>query len=291
MSEVKTIAVVGIGLIGGSILKSLKNKGYELLGIARRQDTINQAVAEKLIEEGSTELDLACKADLIFVCTPIHKTLETILMLSSKVKPETIITDVASLKSDLLDFINTSHNPINFIGGHPMAGTENKGLESSSEDLFKEAKWVLTPSKWSNQHDLTRFSDVIEKLQAKIVIADPGQHDKAVALISHMPLFLSQALFGMVEAYPDKEVSILAQSLASSGFRDMTRLAATNPELSKDMLIQNKENVLAAVKELKNYLGELEKEIIENEEDFVKILEKTASQRKKMYSPEGKNIL
>ena len=291
MTEVKTIVVIGLGLIGGSILKGLKDKGFELLGIARRKETIEQALIEKIISEGSTNLELACKADLIFVCTPINKTIETIKLLSSKVKPETIITDVASLKGEILDFINTIQSPVRFIGGHPMAGTENKGLDTSSENLFEEAKWVLTPSKWSNQENLIKLSSVIEKLGAKIVITDPVLHDKAVALISHMPLFLSQSLFGTVENYPDKDVSELAFILASSGFRDMTRLASTNPELSKDMLIQNKENIIMAVKELKKYLGELEKELIENEENFVKTIEKTASQRKQMYSPEGKNVL
>ncbi|OGH98072.1 MAG: hypothetical protein A2039_07670 [Candidatus Melainabacteria bacterium GWA2_34_9] len=291
MAEIKTIAVIGLGLIGGSILKGLKDKGFELLGIARRKETIDQALAENIINKGSTGIELACKADLIFVCTPINKTIETINLLSSKVKPETIITDVASLKGEILDFINTIQSPVRFIGGHPMAGTENKGLDTSSENLFEEAKWVLTPSKWSNQEDLIKLSSVIEKLGAKIVITDPIQHDKAVALISHMPLFLSQSLFGMVKAYPDKDISELALTLASSGFRDMTRLATTNPELSKDMLIQNKENVVAAVKELKKYLDELEKELIENEENFEKTIEKTASQRKKMYSSEGKNVL
>jgi prephenate dehydrogenase len=291
MAEIKSIAVIGLGLIGGSILKSLKNKGYELLGVARRKETIEQALAEKIINEGSTNPDLACKADIIFVCTPINKTIETIKLLSSKVKPETIITDAASLKRDILDFINTSRSPIRFIGGHPMAGTENKGLDASFENLFEGAKWVLTPSKWSTQEDLNNLSSVIEKLGAKIIIADPLQHDKAAALISHTPLLLSQAIFGMVDDYPDKNISELAMILAAGGFRDMTRLVSTNPELSSDMLFQNKANVIEAVREFKKYLDELEKELMDNEENFVKFSEKLASKRKKMYSAEGKNIL
>jgi len=291
MKEVKTIAVIGLGLIGGSILKGLKGKGYNLLGISRRKETIEQARKEKIIDEGSINLDLACEADLIFVCTPINKTVETIKNLSLKVKSETIITDAASLKKDILDFVNESQSPIRFIGGHPMAGTENKGLESSFETLFCGAKWVLTPSKWSNQEDLSNLSSVIEKLEAKIIIADPAQHDKAAALISHFPLFLSQALFETVENYSNKEVSRLASLIAASGFRDMTRLASANSELSKDMLIQNKSNVLEALKELRKTLDVLEKELIDNEENFEKTIEKTASKRKKMYSLEGKNIL
>ena len=291
MTNIKSIAVIGLGLIGGSILKGLQGKGYELFGISGRQETIEQALKEKIINEGSTNIDLACKADMIFVCTPINKTIETIKLLSSGVKPETIITDAASLKADILDFVNASPTPLRFIGGHPMAGTENKGLDASLENLFEGAKWVLTPSKWSNEEDLNVLSGVIEKLGAKTVIADAEQHDKAVAFISHMPLFLSQALFETVENYPDKNISELALSLAASGFRDMTRLAAGNPELSKDMLIQNKANVIKFVNELRKYLDKFEKELMEDEENFVKIIEKIALKRKKMYSPEGKNLL
>jgi len=291
MTEVKSIAIIGLGLIGGSILKGLKGKGFKLLGISRRKETIEQALKEKIIDEGSTSLDLACEADLIFVCTPINKTIETIKILSLKVMPETIITDVASLKGDILDFVNENPSPLRFIGGHPMAGTENKGLDASLEALFDGAKWVLTPSKWSNQEDLNALSSVIEKLGAKIIVANSSKHDKAAALISHFPLFLSQSLFKTVEDYSDKEVSKLALVLAASGLRDMTRLASANPELSKDMLIKNKANILESLKEFKKFLDELEKELVENEENFEKTIEKIASKRKKMYSLEGKNLL
>lgn len=291
MAEVKSIAVIGLGLIGGSILKGLKNKDYELTGVARRKETINQALAESIIYRGSTSLDIVSDADIIFVCTPINIIIDTISALKQIAKPEAIITDAASLKGGIMDFVHSSEKPFRFIGGHPMAGTENKGLDSSSEKLFEGAKWVLTPSKWSNNNDLQTLGSVIKKLGAEIVIADPVQHDKAAALISHMPLFLSQALFDTVNNYSDKNVSELALKLAASGFRDMTRLASANPELSKDMLVQNKSNVIKAANELKKHLDGFENELEGNEEDFIKTIETIASQRKKMYSPDGKNIL
>lgn len=291
MQEIKSIAVIGLGLIGGSILKGLQGKGYDLYGVSRREETINQALEENLIIKGSTNIDLACEADLIFICTPINKTIETINLLASKVKPEAIITDVASVKERIMDFVYLSPDKIRFIGGHPMAGKENKGLDSSDESLFIDAKWVLTPSKYADEGDVKTLSVIIKKLGAKIIIAEPAQHDKAVALISHMPLLLSQGLFRTVDNYSDIEISQLAITLASSGFRDMTRLAATNSELTKDMLFQNKKNVIESVKEFKKYLEGLEKELIEDEENFMRIAEKLACNRKQMYSPEGKNIL
>lgn len=290
MTEIKSIAVIGIGLIGGSVLKGLKSKNYKLFGVSRRHETIDNALKENIICEGSVDIGLACEADLIFVCTPVNKTIETINTLRDKIKPETIVTDVASLKTEILDFANNSE-PFKFIGGHPMAGTENKGLEASSGNLFEGAKWVLTPSKWADTNDLEKLCSILEILGAKVIFADACQHDKAAALISHMPLLLSQALFGMTKNYPESDISKLAMNIAASGFRDMTRLAATNPELAKDMLFQNKKNVLESVQELKHYLEILEKELSANDENFIKLIEELALERKKMYSSDGKNIL
>ena len=289
--ETKKIAVIGLGLIGGSILRGLQDKGYNLLGVARREETINQALQEKLISKGSTELDICCEADIIFICTPINKTVETVDKLSVVISPDTIVTDVASLKGDIMSHVNKKHPAMKFIGGHPMAGTENKGLDSSFAELFSGAKWVLTPPNIILKEDIEILSAIIGQLGAKVIMADPEKHDRAVALISHMPLLLSQSLFGTVDTHPDMQLSELAIKLAASGFRDMTRLAATNPELAKDMLCNNKDNVLEAIKELTEYLSKLEKKLVEDESAFVETIEKLACSRKKMYSSEGKNLL
>lgn len=150
-----------------------------------------------------------------------------------------------------MDYVNANSEPINFIGGHPMAGTEHKGLDASFETLFNGAKWVLTPSKWCS--DTQILEKIITELGAVTVIADPAEHDRAVALISHMPLLLSQALLEFVQNHSDSK---LALELAASGFKSMTRLAHTNPELAKDMLSGNKKNVLIAINE---FIEELSK--------------------------------
>jgi len=283
------IAVIGLGLIGGSILKKLYGIGYKLIGVSRSHETVDKAFKQGLIYQGSTDINIIKDADIVFICTPINKTIPILVDVMNTVKSEAIITDAASLKGFILDFVNTSHDPINFIGGHPMAGTENKGIDASFPDLFEGAKWVLTPSKWTNEKDLEVLKELIERLGAQPVIADPDEHDKAVALISHMPLFLSQTLFSLVKNYSDREIGELAVKLASSGFRDMTRLVATNPELATDMLIENRTNVLETFRELIKEASGLEKLLVE-EEGFSENSEKLAEQRKKMYSPEGKNV-
>ncbi len=290
MQKQLSIAVIGLGLIGGSIVKKLQNSCHSLIGVSRSRQTIDKALDQGLISRGSTDISIVKDADVVFICTPINKTVPMVFDISKTVKPETIITDAASLKGLIMDFVNTSHTPVNFIGGHPMAGTENKGLDSSFPELFEGAKWVLTPSKWVQKESINTLKQIIEELGAEWVIANPDEHDKAVALISHMPLLLSQSLFSLVENYPDQSIRELAKQLASSGFRDMTRLAATNPELAKDMLIENKTNVIKALRELVNKASHLEKQLSENEEEFSKDCAKIAEMREIMYSPEGKNV-
>ncbi|OGI17320.1 MAG: hypothetical protein A2287_09145 [Candidatus Melainabacteria bacterium RIFOXYA12_FULL_32_12] len=285
-----TIAVIGLGLIGGSILKALKPKGFHLIGISRSNETIQKAINLDIANEYSTDIELVKNANVVFICTPINKIIETIDRVRKLVNPDCIITDVASLKGFIMDYVNDYHFPTNFIGGHPMAGTENTGIDYAVDDLFEGAKWVLTPSKWSDTEDIRELQELTRLLGAKPIIADSYQHDKAVTLISHLPLLFSQSLFGMVNNYPDENIKNLALNLAASGFRDTTRLAATNPELAKDILLENKAYIREAVNDLKDYLTQLDKNLDLNEEEFMNLVKNLAFQRKSLYSPEGKNI-
>lgn len=285
-----TIAVIGLGLIGGSILKSLKNKGFNLIGISKSEETLKKAKALDIANECSTDISKIAPANAVFICAPINTVTSLIEETGKFASPDCIITDVASIKSFIIDYVNNSDFPVNFTGGHPMAGTENKGIEAASDDLFDGTKWVLTPSKWSKPEDIKKLGNLINILGAKTIITDPYKHDKAVALISHLPLLISQAIFGMVSDYPDKDVGELALKLAASGFRDTTRLAATNPELAKDILLKNKTFIRETIIDLKDYLAQLDKNLDLKEKDFIELVENYAIKRKKMYSSEGKNI-
>ncbi|MDD3012318.1 MAG: prephenate dehydrogenase/arogenate dehydrogenase family protein [Candidatus Gastranaerophilales bacterium] len=290
MSKDFSIAVIGLGLIGGSILKALKPKNFHLTGVSGREETIAKAKELDLADEYSTDIESVKDAKIIFICTPIHKIIPFAEKVSRIVSPDCIITDVGSIKGSIIDHIDNSEFPINFIGGHPMAGTEHKGIDNAADNLFEGAKWVLTPSRWSESQDIEELKELISSLGAKVIIANPFEHDRAVALISHLPLLLSQALFGMVDKYPDESIRDLALTLAASGFRDTTRLAATNPELAKDMLLLNKINIREAVKNLEDYLSKMDKNLDLDEEKFMELAEELASNRKNLYSPEGKNI-
>ncbi len=234
------IGVIGLGLIGGSIFKDLKRLSYDVIGISQSQS------GEGIYKD----YEILKDCEVIFVCSAMNKTLEILDKLEDILSPETIVTDVCSLK----EFVCKKFRPYKFIPSHPMAGTEHKGFENSFEGLFKGATWVLTPFKTTEEKDINRLVKIITNLGAKPLFTTPTKHDEAAALISHMPMLVAQAIF---KAASDNE---LAMKMASSGFRDMTRLALSNEEMATDMININHENIETAILKVYKAIGELTKE-------------------------------
>jgi arogenate dehydrogenase (NADP+) len=230
------IGVIGLGLIGGSIFKSLQNE-YSVIGVSR---SVNE-------QNVSNDYNSLKNCELVFVCTPMNATLEVLDKLEGLLQPTTVVTDVCSLKS----FVSKKTYSYKFIPSHPMAGTENSGWESSFAGLFKGAKWAITPINEEFQHELGILEAVIKSMGADVIITTPEEHDKAVALISHLPMLVAQAL---CENIMDEK---LAKELASSGFRDTTRLALSNLEMANDMIELNHDNILKAYETLNKSLENL----------------------------------
>ena len=249
------IGVIGLGLIGGSIFKDLKALKYDIIGISQSQN------GENIHKDFNMLKDCA----IVFVCTAMNKTLDILDKLENILPPETIVTDVCSLKT----FVSQKQRPYNFIPSHPMAGTEYKGFEHSFEGLFKGAKWVITP--FENQQIPDNFLSLIKNFGAEPVITTPQEHDKAVALISHMPMLIAQAIFKTAQN------NELALKIASSGFRDMTRLAMSNPEMAEDMITMNAANIENAILKLYKSIGDL------TAENYKKQIELIREKRSEMF--------
>lgn len=278
----KKIAIIGLGLIGASLLRALQNKDFELIAISSTLQTLEKIKRENLASVVSSDLKEAKDADVVFVCTPISTVISMLDKLSKIVSKNTLITDVSSVKEFVCE--HAKNLDIKFVGSHPMAGTEHKGFDSAQSDLFEGAKWVLTPCCDSLQSDIELLKSIIDKTGAKILVMDAKEHDEAAALISHVPMILSQSLFYILENYEKENIKEAAKKLASSGFRDMTRLAGSNSQMALDMLEFNKKNILSLMNQYsvysKNFLNDYSFEM----------LEKLIIERKKMYSKEGKNI-
>lgn len=230
------IGVVGLGLIGGSIFKCLREK-YEVIGVS-------SSVSEPNV---SNDYNTLKSCDLIFVCSPMSATLEVLDRLNEILPQSVIVTDVCSLK----EFVSKKEYNFKFIPSHPMAGTEHSGWDNSFAELFKGAKWAITPINQELAEEQKTLECLIRELGAEPIVTTPKEHDEAVALISHLPLVIAQAL---CENIKDNK---LAQILASSGFRDTTRLALSNTQMADDMVNLNNRNIKNTLISLQNNANHL----------------------------------
>lgn len=244
------IGIIGLGLIGGSLFKDLI-KNYDVIAVSKSQS------GDKIFKS----YDVLKDRDLIFVCTPMNKTLAVLDELEKFLHHETVVTDVCSLKK----FVSEKQRPYKFIPSHPMAGTEHKGFENSFEGLFKGAKWVITGEK----NNL--LEEIINYVGAKPVFTTAEEHDEAVAMISHMPMVIAQGLMLAAKDNP------LALEIASSGFRDMTRLALSNEEMANDMVTMNHKNIEHAILTLYKAVGAL------TNGDYPKTIAELKNIRSKMF--------
>ena len=267
------IGVISLGLIGGSILKALSDKNYTVKAVTRNKETIEEA--KQYTPYVSDDYGILRDCDVVFVASPINKTIEVLDKLESFVSSDCIVLDCASVK----EFVMQKQRPYKFIGSHPMAGTENSGFSASFKELFEGAKWVLTPSESILEQDILKVKQIIEEMKAEVVLSTAKEHDMAVALISHMPLLVSQALFHCAS---DNK---LALKLASSGFRDMTRLSMSNLEMAEDMRNYNAQNIDISVQKLISSIDFLKNTKVPQIYADIKNI------RRSMYSSEGKNLL
>lgn len=231
------IGIIGLGLIGSSLAQALhqySNK-YNILGFTSNKQTQAKAPFNCYLDYKNVS-----NCDVIFICSPLSKIIEVI----KNIKPfitnkNTIVTDVGSIKA----FIEKEAQEILqdtciFIGGHPMAGTEFSGYDAGDSILFQNKTWILL-------QENKLLQEIIQNTQANIIIADSESHDKAAAMISHLPLLLSCKLLNTLESLQQEDPQLykLSKQMASSGFASMTRLAKGNQTLNHDLLTLNKSNI------------------------------------------------
>jgi len=260
------VGIIGLGLIGASILKGLyQNKNYELFCYSNS----SYKKALKYTKNALNDIKIISSCDIIFVCTSISKTLETLKKLNNLIDKKTLVVDVASIKKNLL---NRKFN-FNLILSHPMAGSEKSGFDASEANLFKDSKWLV-------EKENKILKQIILDLGAKPTKINMSKHDELTAQISHLPTVLSFLLFDSAQNE--------AKKIASSGFRDTTRLAITNEDLALSMFNDNKKNILKAFNNLTDKLNSLKKM---SDDEKINLFRTIAKKRAKMYDINGKNNL
>ena len=250
------IGIVGLGLIGGSIGLKLQRLNHTIYGVTNNNFNKKKAIERRLANVISCDLGILKECCLVILALPIKDLIHPSKDLISAISKDAIVTDVGSIKEPVINTWEKIH-PL-FIGSHPMAGTEEKGVESGYENLFENAKWIITPTANTNSHSLKTLSNLITSMKCEICKASPKDHDKAVSLISHLPIFVASSLIQTANTEKNNSLLDLAQKLAATGYADSTRVGGGNPNLGLDLAINNQTNILKAIKEFKNNINEIE---------------------------------
>ena len=259
--EIKNVAIIGLGLIGGSLglaLKKANGSDVEVVGYSRRTETVSKAKERGIIDTPASSLESAVSgANLVVIATPVLKIKEILNNISGHIDSYCIITDVGSTKAEVVSYADECLPPgISFIGGHPMAGKETSGIEGAEGDLFRDCVYCITPSSKASQEAVEAVIGLIESVGAVPMYIDADLHDSLVAGVSHLPIVLSAAFMSATANNPNW--SDMAK-LAASGYRDISRLASGSPEMNKDICVTNKGAIVGwidrYIEELKQYRG------------------------------------
>ncbi|MDR7313961.1 prephenate dehydrogenase [Brevibacillus nitrificans] len=229
-----------------------------VVGYDVRQDRLDKALTLGVIHAGTTDLQTAVReAHIIFLAAPVEQIFSTLRMLDDlELQSDVIVTDVGSTKAEIVrEALKVIPPHVTFIGGHPMAGSHKSGVEAASDRLLENAYYVLTPSAGTSEQQVNRLADILSLTRAKVVQMDPETHDQVVGAVSHFPHVLASALVNLVAGY-DGEDGWHAR-LAAGGFRDITRIASSNPRMWRDVLLQNREPLLKIAKDWANALEEV----------------------------------
>jgi prephenate dehydrogenase len=249
--HVDTLAIIGVGLIGGSIAAAAKRRGVarRVIGAGRRRDNLDRAVSLGILDEAHLDPAQATRnAELVVFCTPVDHIPEQALAVADHCSPGVVFTDAGSTKAEIVRELEDRLPPgVPFVGGHPLAGSEKRGCEHADADLFQDRLTILTPTARTDPAALERVAAFWRALGARVRLMDPQEHDEALALTSHLPHLSAAALAGVLPAD--------LHDLTATGYRDTTRVAAGDPSIWVGILVQNRVCVLNALKQLEQRLA------------------------------------
>ena len=268
------VAIIGLGLIGGSMglaLKQAKWRNAEITGYVRRPDVGSSALILGAMDKvGSSLKKTVEKADLIIVATPVLTIKEIFARIAADLSDGCIVTDVASTKQQVLGWAKELlPSSVHFIGGHPMAGKETSGIKAATADLFHGCTYCLTPALQVKPAAMQTVTDMVKAIGAAPLIIDAQEHDNLVAGISHLPMLLSAAL---VLATTQNDTWDKMWQLASSGYQDVTRLASGNPEMNAHIFLSNREAVVSWIDEFIKEMQRLRSLVASGDNEIENIL-------------------
>ena len=266
----KTIYIVGLGLIGASMALGIKrdHPDYEILGYNRSKPSRDIALERGMIDRATDDFaSFAPLADIIILTLPIKQTIAFIQELASLgLKEGVLISDAGSTKSAIVNSAeeNFAGKSVRFIGGHPMAGSHKTGAASADVNLFENAYYIFTPSSLTTSDTLEEMKSLLSGLHARFIEIDAEEHDKVTSQVSHFPHILASGLMEQTALYARKHE--LAGRFAAGGFRDMTRIAESEPGMWTSILLSNRETIIERIEDFKGRLDEISQAIRDEDE-------------------------
>lgn len=269
----KTIYIAGLGLIGASMALGIKrdHPDYEILGYNRSQASRDIALERGMIDRATDDFaSFAPLADVIILTLPIKQTIAFLQKLATlELKEGVIISDAGSTKSAI---VATAENcfadqPVRFVGAHPMAGSHKTGAASADVNLFENAYYIFTPSSLTTPDTLEEMKDLLSGLHARFIEIDATEHDRVTSQISHFPHILASGLMEQTASYAEEHE--MARRFAAGGFRDMTRIAESEPGMWTSILLSNRETIIERIEDFKRRLDEVGQAISKGDENQI----------------------
>ena len=268
----ETVAIVGVGLIGGSLGMAARKRSLarRVVGVGRSEPKLMRAKILGAIDDYSLDFEAgAAEADLVVICTPVRVTVPMLDRMANSLKRGAVVTDVGSTKREVVrQASGVMREGRHFVGGHPMTGSEQAGVEAAFPDLFLGSTYVLTPAEGTNLRALGRMVSFAEGIGAVVQIMTPEEHDEAAAVISHLPHAISSALLQLAEASQREGGKTFR--LAAGSFRDLTRISDSSPELWRDICVSNADSLSKAVGSFQAFLEDFKKALEARDEEAVK---------------------
>lgn len=266
------VAIVGTGLIGGSVALAIRKKrlAKEVIGVSRHKKSILLAKRIGAIDRGSQRLDIIKDADLVILATPVNTIMDLAPLISKIIAKECIITDVGSTKKEIV--FKLSKIFPGYVGSHPLAGSEKRGVVNAHPGIFKDSLCILTPVKNTNKRALGKIKTLWRHLGAKTVLLSPSGHDRILSFISHLPHVAAFSLIGII---PKEYLSF-----ASTGLGDTTRIAASDSELWADILLSNRKNIIKNIGLLQDSLSLIKLAVQKKDRKRLRLILKEAKEKR-----------
>ncbi len=254
-----TVGIIGLGLIGGSLAKTIKKHlpDTKVYAYDTNSDLLKSAASSQIIDGFSdASVSILEPCDCIFLCAEVKENTQILHDLKPYINPLTVITDVSSVKAPVMMIIEDLGLSQNFIGGHPMAGSEKSGFENSTDYLLENAYYILTPTNNTPQSLVSSFSNFLKAIKAIPINFSAEFHDSATAAVSHFPHVLAACLVNLVKEL-DTEDEVL-KTIAAGGFRDITRIASSSPKMWQQICQTNADSICTVIEFFRNILDATE---------------------------------